>query len=119
MPNPAHIKEKDIRDGFTKGGTIRGCFLIARFMPHGYEFLPYIRPSWHKAHLPLYTWLGKEIRTYRDIGRFINFIRDEFGFSGSIQIYFPKTAELARFKFLLPEDAPPEGTIPSLGVVED
>lgn len=119
MPTPAYLKESDIRTGLKKGGSIRGCFVIARIMPKAYEFLPYIRPSWQRAHLPLYTWRGKEIRTYRDIGRFINLIRDEFGFVGSIHIHFPKTPELARFKFLLPEDEPPEGTIPSPGAAED
>lgn len=119
VPTSTHLKEKDIRAGLERGGIIRGCFLIARLMSYGYEFMPYIRPSWKKGHLPLYTYLGKEVRTYRDVGRFIKLVRDDYGFLGAIQIYFPRTADLARFRHLLPEDAPPEGTIPSLGAAED
>lgn len=118
MPTPL-LREKHIRDGLKNRGNIRGCFVVARLMSYGYEFLPYIRPSWQKAHLPFYTWRGNDLRTYRDLGRFINLVRDDFGFMGPIQIYFPKTPELARFKFLLPEDAPAEGTIPSPDAAED
>ncbi len=100
------LQEADIRAGLADKGHIRGAFLVARLEPHGLEFMVYLRPSWDRNFLPLRTWRSKADRTYRDVGRLLQLIGDDYGFWGPICIYPAGSPELARFKGLLPDDAP-------------
>jgi len=99
------LQEADIRTGLAEGGRIRGAFLVARLEPHGLEFMVYLRPSWDKNFLPLRTWRSKADRTYRDVGRLLQLLGDDYGYWGPICIYPAGSPELARFKELLPDDA--------------
>lgn len=111
MPVLISLQEKDIRTALAAGGSIRGCFLVARSSKPDYEFVSYLRPSWYKSYLPLRTWLGRSDRVYKDVGRLLQLVREDYGFTGPICIYAAGSAELARFKGVLPQDAPPPGTV--------
>ena len=100
------LQEADIRTRLADGGRIRGAFLVARLEPHGLEFMVYLRPTWDKNFLPLRTWRSKADRTYRDVGRLLQLIGDDFGYWGPTCIYPAGSPELERFKMLLPDDAP-------------
>ncbi len=119
MPVLISVQEKDIRTALATGGSVRGCFFVARRIEGHYEFLAYIRPSWYKAYLPMRTWLGKADRTYKDVGRLLQLVRDDFGFVGVVSIYVAGSPELARFKGVLPEDAPPPGMVVPPSPCED
>lgn len=103
------LQERDIRNGLQEGGTIRGVFLVARPQVEGYEFMPYIRPSWNKRYLPLRLYEDRGDKSYRNAGRFLQLLRQDFGFKGSVLIHEARAPELARFKGLRPCDAPPGG----------
>ena len=103
---PKELQEADIRTGLAEKGHIRGAFLVARLESHGLEFMVYLRPSWDRNFLPLRTWRSKADRTYRDVGRLLQLIGDDYGYWGPICIYPAGSPELARFKGLLPDDAP-------------
>jgi len=109
LQTPTILREREIRAALRMGGTIRGAFLVARKDSPGYEFLPYIHPSWSKLYLPLRTYDNKADKTYRDVGRFIQVLREIFCFAGPVCIHDAKAPELSRFKGLRPEDSPPGG----------
>lgn len=102
------LQEGEIRAALRDGGSIRGVFLVARRESYGFEFQAYLRPSWSRLYLPLRTFGGKADRTYRDVGRLVQLICEDFGFVGPICIHAAKAPELARFRGLLPHDAPPQ-----------
>jgi hypothetical protein len=103
---PTALQERDIRAALRDGGNIRGAFLVARRESYGFEFLAYLRPSWNKHYLPLRTFGEKSDRTYRDVGRLLQLICEDFGYVGPISIYKARSPELGRFKGVLSQDAP-------------
>lgn len=109
VPTITSLQEREIRAGLQAGGSIRGVFFVARRDKYGFEFLAYIKPSWHRIYLPLRTFGDKADRMYRDAGRLLLLVSEDFGFVGSIYIYKARAPELARFKGLRPCDAPPGG----------
>lgn len=100
------LQEGEIKAALRSGGSIRGAFFVARRESYGFEFQVYLRPSWGRPYMPLRTFGGKADRTYRDVGRLLQLVCEDFKFIGSITIYKAKSPELARFRGLQPCDMP-------------
>jgi hypothetical protein len=103
----AGLSEGEIRHCIEQGGRLRNVFLLARGDSPATEYLAYIRPSWRRGFLPLRTWGNKGDRTYKDVDRLLTLLRDDFGFSGVIQLYVESDPDVPRYRALAektPED---------------
>ncbi len=107
MPHANFLQERDVLNGLKDGGAIRGVFLVARPQAEGYEFMPYLLPSWTRIYLPLALYEGRADKTYRNAGRFIQLVRRDFRYIGPVLIHEANSPDLARFKGLRAVDAPP------------
>lgn len=99
------LQEGDIQAGLKDGGQISGSFIVERKSADGPAYVVYFRTSWKRGFHALRTYRDRSDRVYRDLGRLLRLIRDEFKFQGPVTIFVAGDPELRRFRALLPQDS--------------
>jgi hypothetical protein len=98
------LQEGDIQAGLKSGGHVHGSFIVERRATDGPVYVVYLRTSWKRGFHALRTYRDRSDRVYRDLGRLLRLIRDEFQFQGPVTIFVAGDPELQRFRALLPQD---------------
>ena len=107
------FQESDIREGVRAGGAVTQALVIVRPapVPEQVAYVAYLRVSWRIGYhlLQLHRYKGERI--YRDLGRLVFMLQQDFGVCSPIQVYRAGCPALRRFRNLQPHDlrgsAPP------------
>jgi hypothetical protein len=94
------LQEGEIKEELQSGGHLRNVLIITKTIEGTAEHLAYVRPSWRREFLPLRTWGDKEDRTYKDLDRLLQLLRDDFGYLGFIGLYMDGDPDLTRYRVL-------------------
>ncbi len=103
------FEEAEIRQGLRAGGRVQSAFIVLRpaANPVDVRFVAYLRVSWLSPgyHL-LETYRHRADRTYRDLGRLMLLLQDDFGIGDQpIPVFRAGSPRLQRFRDLRPQDA--------------
>ena len=104
----AGIQEAEIKDGLRVGGRTTGFLVVERPGGQYSEYVAYINVSWSRGYRILRMFRDRGDRTYRDLGRLIQFARSECGFTAPVRVYTAGTPELKNIGGIRPSDLQPE-----------
>jgi hypothetical protein len=80
-----------------RGGVVASVLVVERSNAEPRLYVAYLHVSWERGWRVLRTYRDKDDRTYRDLNRLIQYVRDELGYEGSLTLLRPDSAELGRF----------------------
>jgi hypothetical protein len=80
-----------------RGGVVAGALVVERGAAGMREYVAYLHVSWERGWRVLRTYRDKEDRTYRDLDRLLQHVRDDLGYEGSISLLRSESPELGRF----------------------
>ena len=80
------ITEADIVSELQRGGHIAEVAVLER---RDEEFVIFVSPSWSKGFRLLRKFRNTGTRTFKDVMRLLRFVRDTWGYRGSLTVYTP------------------------------
>lgn len=104
MVSKSSFQEADIRDGVAAGGRLSGVFIICRPEERGGGWVLYLRTSWTRGYRPLRTFRDRSDRVFKDLGRLVTLVRQDFCYSGEVSLFAAGDEALRRYRSLLPVD---------------
>jgi hypothetical protein len=99
-----NYESADIKAGLARGGKILGIFIVSRRTAEGVGHVAYFRTDFARGFLPLKAFRGKSERVYKSVDSLLGLIRDDFGYTGEISLFFAGDEALRRFRALLPAE---------------
>jgi hypothetical protein len=104
LVSKSSFQEADIRDGVASGGRLSGVFIICRPEERGGGWVLYLRTSWTRGYRPLRTFRDRSDRVFKDLGRLVLLVRNDFCYSDEISLFKAGDEALRRYRSLLPVD---------------
>lgn len=96
------LQEADIHEGVRGGGTVTHALVVVRPapVPEQVSYVAYLRVSWLRGYHGLQLARYRGERVYRNLGRLVFMLQEEFKVVPPIQLYRAGSAALQRFRSL-------------------